>query len=420
MPSILNNYPTLGSAQRHRWYNKVLTLLENCGCLTYWKDYTDLAMRGKSIDTDRIRLIWCLKQQCWSADDIDVTCLTEADKAHVFPGIVMRGLSDKLKAVRELKRSVARDSGNARRRFEERYGTCGHSRRKHLDCALEATKFLVESHGKDRLDQTKIEIDGLIKNSNWQKLVDTSRVLNLTTNELSNNELEVLSLGLNFKLQGTNNSIIGTFEGFERFDYQYKGQVGKPNLTLVKKETLVALNADKDEILPQRYTEAINSIKANKRVKILLSDKGKRTVACYSRTYDALLNSHYSDITHYQPVGNDDISGRDLTEMTNEFIDKLNNLARESNDPNAKNIIKGLMPPTVPRFPRGRVNLKVHKDGVTHDHIPVRPIVSNTDSPTSNLASYLGQHLRGESFDIIPGPLEIIILGVKKNPDRFR
>ena len=115
MPSILNDYPTLGSAQHHRWYNKVLTLLENCGCLTYWKDYTDLAMRGKSIDIDRIRLIWCLKQQCWSTADIDVTCLTEADKAHVFPGIVMRGLSDKLKAVRELKRSVARDSGNARR-----------------------------------------------------------------------------------------------------------------------------------------------------------------------------------------------------------------------------------------------------------------------------------------------------------------
>ena len=81
---FLNNYPTLGSAQRHRWFIKVLTSLDSCGCLTHWKDYTDLALEGKSIDIDHIRLIWCLKQQCWSTDDIDVTCLTEADKAQVF------------------------------------------------------------------------------------------------------------------------------------------------------------------------------------------------------------------------------------------------------------------------------------------------------------------------------------------------
>ena len=312
MPSLLNEFPSLQNAQRYRWYNKVLTLLENCGCHTSWKEYTDLSVGGKSIDIDCTRLIWCLSQQCWSTEDIDVTCLTEADKAHVFPGVVKRILSGKLKATRELKRSVARDTGNARRQFEERYVTCGHSQRKYLDGALEATKFLVESHGSARLDQVKGEIDGLIKNSNWQKLVDKSRVMNLTTNELSDNELEVLSLGLNFKLQGTNKSIIDTFEGFERFESQYRGRVGKPNLTLVKKETLFALNADKAEILPQRYTEAINSVRANKRIKVLLSDKGKKTVVCYSRTYDTLLNTHYSDNTLYQPVGNEDIAGGTL------------------------------------------------------------------------------------------------------------
>ena len=58
------------------------------------------------------------------------------------------------------------------------------------------------------------------------------------------------------------------------------------------------------------------------------------------------------------------------------------------------------MPPSVPKFPQGRVNLKVHKEGVTQENIPVRPIVSNTASPTSNLAGYLGKHLTSQLGEV--------------------
>ena len=47
----------------------------------------------------------------------------------------------------------------------------------------------------------------------------------------------------------------------------------------------------------------------------------------------------------------------------------------------------------MPRFPEGRVNLKTHKSGITPNFIPVRPIVSNVNSPTSVLAKYLGRCL---------------------------
>ena len=37
--------------------------------------------------------------------------------------------------------------------------------------------------------------------------------------------------------------------------------------------------------------------------------------------------------------------------------------------------------------------MKTHKEGITNTHIPVRPIISNTKSPTSVLALYLGKQL---------------------------
>ena len=61
--------------------------------------------------------------------------------------------------------------------------------------------------------------------------------------------------------------------------------------------------------------------------------------------------------------------------------------------PKTKKLIKGLMPPKSPSLPRGKVNFKTHKEGITHTHIPVRPIIDNTNAPTGPIASYLGQNL---------------------------
>ena len=390
---FLNLYPTLGGVQRCRWVDKCLTSLNNCSCLAYWKDYTDKALECGRIELSINRLILCLQQQCWSDTDIDTSCFTEADRDHVFPTVVSRALSCKLKALRELKRSKAKASGDARRLLVGNHDNCGPSKNKFLKGALEATRFLVRTQEKSKTGQVNDEISELISRSNWQKIVDTSRVLNLTTGELNDIELEVLSLGLNFKLQGTNSTIIGTFEGFEDFEKRYLNSVSKPSLTMVRKDTLLSLKTAKVEILPLRYTNALKSIRANKNVRVLLSDKGKRTVVCYSTTYETLLSDHYSNTTLYQPVEESDKAGHDLDTMSNELNVKLNILIKNTKDEDTKKIIKSLKPPVNPRFPQGRVSLKVHKEGVTQTNIPVRPIVSNTNSPTSNLAAYLGKHL---------------------------
>ena len=90
-----------------------------------------------------------------------------------------------------------------------------------------------------------------------------------------------------------------------------------------------------------------------------------------------------------------DVAGRDLDQMTSDLRAALTELANEAPDIDDKNIIKCLYPPRAPRFPEGRVNLKTHKSNITHTNIPVRPVISNTKSPTSVLASFLGKRLSG-------------------------
>ena len=68
-------------------------------------------------------------------------------------------------------------------------------------------------------------------------------------------------------------------------------------------------------------------------------------------------------------------------------------LTNRAPDRHHKKIIESLFPSDNSRFPEGRINLKTHKEGVTPNFIPVRPIISNTNSPTSTLASYLGENL---------------------------
>ena len=258
---------------------------------------------------------------------------------------------------------------------------------------MEATRLIAEQLGQVRRAQVIEEIQELQRNSNWSKFVNASKVCNLTTNELNNHELELLSLGLDFKLQGASSSLIETFEGFERFNARYSCKPDKPDLRLAKKDTLLAIHTSKVDPLPWQYLKAIKTIKSNQNIKVTQSDKGKDVVCCYKRTYDCLLQSHFGDINLYQPVDRDDTSGCDIRSMAREFTDKLDKLIKESSDARAKKIVKDLMPPKSTKFPKGRVSLKVHKEGVSETHIPVRPIVSNTNSPTSNLASYLGKNL---------------------------
>ena len=393
MPLYLDQFQTPKRAERHKFFIKALASLEVCGCLALWRTYTQLTVDGEQQDNDLYRLQRCLQEQCWDADVIDLELLTDADRHSAFPVVVKQTLKDKLKVIRENRRSSKSEAFRACKALQEKHKHCQQSSHRCTKVALEVTEFIRKSNSEIRMQRINEDIERMISNSNWSKFVDASRVCNLTSNQVNNTELELLSLGLDFKMQGTNSSILGVFEGFERFKERYDHRADMPNLRTCKKNTLMDLHSKRVDSLPVRYLKAIKSLKSNKDVKIVQSDKGKVVVVCYTSTYDALVTAHFSDVTHYEPVHDDDISGRDLASMTRDFQEKIKKLISESNDHHARKILKDLLPPDSSRFPKGRVNLKVHKEGVTETHIPVRPIVSNSSSPTSNLASYLGKNL---------------------------
>ena len=146
-------------------------------------------------------------------------------------------------------------------------------------------------------------------------------------------------------------------------------------------------------VLPRRYANAVKSLKDNRDIMVLQSDKGKQAIVVKRTTYLALVGSHFSNTSHYKPVEDSDVAGHDLDCMTQEFMTELTSLAANIPDEELRNHIMSLSAPVRSRFPQGRCSLKTHKTFTNENTIPVRPIISNTNSPTSVLASYLGKDL---------------------------
>ena len=84
----------------------------------------------------------------------------------------------------------------------------------------------------------------------------------------------------------------------------------------IKAELILSIDKDNMKALPQRYINAIKSLKANRNVIVCHSDKGKETVVCHRDTYLSLIHNHFSDTRLYNPVEATDISGNDLKHMT--------------------------------------------------------------------------------------------------------
>ena len=95
--------------------------------------------------------------------------------------------------------------------------------------------------------------------------------------------------------------------------------------------------------MPRRYLKALKSLKANENIKVVQTDKGRKVVICYMTTYRNLANSHFSDTKFYKPVEPDDVAGRDLKRMTDDFTNELNEIIARAPHTDRK-IIEALRP----------------------------------------------------------------------------
>ena len=183
------NYPVSNISQfqlprgvSHRQaVERALSSLGTCGCYQLWQDFTRQSVAGKSHLVEYSRYDLCIKEQCWSNQDIDDCSLTENDKLVPFPDIVRRILFAKRTAARSRKQTAMTEANEARRALVERHTDCRPGPGRCLDNVFEATHAIAEAQYSSRLTEIKNEINILINNSAWRRHVDADRVCNLHT-----------------------------------------------------------------------------------------------------------------------------------------------------------------------------------------------------------------------------------------------
>ena len=154
----------------------------------------------------------------WTEGDILGISLTVNDRTEPYPDVVHRCLTNKLRNARALKKELFESIGEQRRLLIDRHRSCYEQAKRDLNVLFEVTRAQCKNKGNEGEDEINNEISGLIGNSTWQKLVNVSRVRNLTTNEVNTQELELLSLGIDFRLQGAKKSIMDTAVAFHKYE----------------------------------------------------------------------------------------------------------------------------------------------------------------------------------------------------------
>ncbi|CAL4128418.1 unnamed protein product, partial [Meganyctiphanes norvegica] len=207
----------------------------------------------------------------WADSDIEGVSLTLNDRSHPYPYTVSRCLANKLRNAKDLKKEALELVSEKRRLLESKHGSCHSQSRRDLNVVFKATKDIIGKFGEAREREIVEEIRELIRVSAWQKLVKPSKVRNLTTNEVNTTELELLSLGIDFKLQTGNSSLVELSVAFQQFKYKYQYEVGYPDLHFAKTHLISKISKDNSQILPKRYNNAIKSLKGNNNIMVLQS-----------------------------------------------------------------------------------------------------------------------------------------------------
>ena len=207
----------------HRTIRYAKHFLRSCGCFPAYEEFASSYSERKIGKAGVKRLEFCIREQCWSPDDIVGITLTEGDSTVPFPDTVYRHLSNRL---RSTKAHIKETSGKVKGKellLKAKHSACRDRNERHLNVLSGSMKQEVETRALNRETEIVNEIHGLIRESRWQNIVSSDKVLNLTVNEVGDHELEILSLGTDFKLQSGNEISLDVAVGFESYDYRHSG-----------------------------------------------------------------------------------------------------------------------------------------------------------------------------------------------------
>ncbi|XP_075975703.1 uncharacterized protein LOC142976300 [Anticarsia gemmatalis] len=126
--------------------------------------------------------------------------------------------------------------------------------------------------------------------------------------------------------------------------------------------------------------QALSKLRANRDILVLKADKGNATVVMDSEDYDRRIRNLLSDTSVYKPVSYN---------PTARVTKRIRSLIKDHEDLFAEDVFQRLARPKCVQPPKLYGLPKVHKESV-----PLRPIVSQIDSPTYDLAKHIASVLQ--------------------------
>ena len=244
-PTLPRNVPSHGPVR------KALLNLADCGCLREWKEFLHLSKGRIYQELECLRFRLCISEQCWDPSLVGNGSLSASDRCVPYPKSVHHALTNKLHIAKNVKKDAYDHVSEKRRLLEEGHNNCPSRYGRDLKMAFKFVNSEVKRYGDYRRAEVLDEVKALIRGSPWQRMVNPSKVRNLAVHRVNTEELELLSLGGDFKLQIGDRSFIDVAAAFHAFDHKYRNDPAKPDLHRVKTELMS--NIIKDRRLRRTY-----------------------------------------------------------------------------------------------------------------------------------------------------------------------
>ena len=256
---------------------------------------------------------------------------------------------------------------------------------------------LSEHRKKEKHSKLQRMIERLIEVSPWTIYSNTENVVNLSSENLSLSQLQILGFGLNFslphekkhlldfvsqleKVKIYNNLNVVTSTGKNNFAYDYVSM----NLDCIFQN----LKSDYFDFLPRRYGIAINELRQKTTLRICKADKGGKLIILDKSVYLDKMFSLLNDSNTYRKL-----KSNPLNSLQSSFNHGLNNII---NRYRIKDTDTGTVFAKFLRSFKSRLSRLPYLYGLPKAHkqnIPMRPIISNINSPGYFLSKFLAKQL---------------------------
>ena len=216
----------------------------------------------------------------------------------------------------------------------------------------------------------------LIVKSPWEKFSNVENVVNLSSFELTKYQTQMLGYGLNFSLPHEKKHFLDFTSQMDKYKKHSDGE--KYGFVLMNLDSIFdGLKMDLFEFFPSRFINALNVLKKEKSLRICRADKGGKIVVMDDNAYKSQMLNLLSDTNTYCLL-----KSNPLQSMQSSYNKGLKEIQKKFN------VDLSGFKSTLPSLPYIYGLPKIHKKDV-----PLRPIISNVNSPSYYLSKWLAKKL---------------------------